>query len=177
MLIQTKPLPRVLTFGEAKYYIFSFVFTGLAVFTPWLTHQFHLAGQIFLPMHIFVLTAGFLFGWRAGLMVGVLSPLSSYLLTQMPVAALLPQVILELAVYGVVIGLSREKNLNVWVSLFSAMVLGRLARVLFISLFVPGLNALQFISLSLPGIVLQIALIPLIIRLTREFIPEEDNAE
>ncbi|MBU4351076.1 ECF transporter S component [Patescibacteria group bacterium] len=176
MFIQAKSLPQILTFGETKYYIFSLVFTGLAVFTPWLAHQFNLAGQIFLPMHIFVLAAGFLFGWRTGLIVGVLSSLSSYFLTQMPAMALLPQVILELAVYGIAIGLLREKNFNIWVSLFFAMVLGRLARVLFISFFVPGMDVLQFISISLPGMILQIALIPLIIRLVREFIPQKDNA-
>lgn len=177
MFTQAKSLPRILTFGETRYYIFSLVFTGLAVFTPWLAHQFNLAGQIFLPMHIFVLAAGFLFGWRTGLMVGVLSSLSSYFLTQMPAAALLPQVILELAVYGIVIGLLREKNFNIWVSLFSAMVLGRLARVLFISLFVPGMDALQFIGMSLPGIILQIALMPLIVYFIREFISKKDNVQ
>jgi len=176
MLIQAKPFPRILTFGETKYYIFSLVFTGLAIFTPWLAHQFNIAGQIFLPMHIFILVAGFLFGWRTGLMVGILSPLLSYFLTQMPTVLLLPQVILELAIYGIVIGLLGEKNFNIWISLLFAMILGRLARILFISLFVPGMNALQFISMSLPGIILQIALIPLIIHLVREFIPQKDNA-
>jgi len=177
MFVQTKSLPRVLTFSEVKYYIFSIVFTGLAVLTPVLAHQFQMAGQIFLPMHIFVLAAGFLFGWRTGLMVGLLSPLLSYSLTQMPLTVLLPQVTLELAVYGIVIGLLREKNLNIWVSLLSAMILGRLARVLFILLFASKMSALQFINISLPGIILQIALLPLIVFFVQKFISEKDNEQ
>ena len=67
MFTQTKALPKILTFSETKYYIFSSVFVGMAVFVPWLTHQFHLAGPKFLPMHFFVMFAGFLFGWRMGI--------------------------------------------------------------------------------------------------------------
>jgi len=175
MFAQTKSLPQVLTFREVKYYIFSITFIGLAVLTPVLAHQFQMAGQIFLPMHIFVLAAGFLFGWRAGLMVGFFSPLLSYSLTQMPLTVLLPQVTLELAVYGIVIGLLREKNLNIWISLLSAMVLGRLARVLFILFFVSKMSAWQFISISLPGIILQIALLPLIVSFAQRFVSNKDN--
>lgn len=170
MQIQAKALPKVLTFGEVKYYIFSAVFVSLAVLVPWMAHQFHIAGQIFLPMHIFVLVAGFLFGWRTGLLVGVLSPILSYSLTQMPVAVLLPQVILELAVYGAAIGLLREKNVNIWVSLMGAMVLGRAARVLFILAFLPKMDPIQFAQISLPGIILQLALIPVVVYLIRKFL-------
>lgn len=165
MFTQTKALPRVLTFREAKYYIFSSVFVASAVFFPWLTHQFHIAGQIYLPMHFFVMTAGFLFGWKTGLLVGIISPLVSYSLTQMPVIALLPQVVLELAVYGLAIGILRERNFNIWASLFSAMILGRLARILFIMAFVPQMDPIKFIQIGWPGIVLQVVLIPLVVYL------------
>lgn len=177
MFTQTKALPQVLDFSEAKYYIFSSAFTAAAVFFPWLAHQFNIAGQVFLPMHIFILAAGFLFGWRTGLMVGILSPSLSYFLTQMPATMLLPQVILELAVYGIAIGLLREKDFNIWISLLFAMVLGRSARILFILFFVPGMDALRFISISLPGIILQVALTPLIVHFIREFISKKDNVQ
>jgi len=175
MLVQTKALPRVLTFGEAKYYIFSLTFVSLAVFFPWLAHQFNIAGQIFLPMHIFVMAAGFLFGWRIGLAVGVLSPLLSYSLTQMPVAVLLPQVVLELAIYGIVIGLLREKSFNIWISLLSAMILGRAARILFILVLAPAMNLWQFIAISWPGIILQLALLPVIVSWAQKFVLSKDE--
>jgi hypothetical protein len=167
---QTKVLPNILVFSQLKYYVFSVVFTSLAVSVPWLSHQFGIAGQIFLPMHFFILAAGFLFGWRTGLLVGIISPIMSYSLTQMPVLALLPQVVIELAVYGLIIGILREKKINLWAALLSAMVLGRLARVLFILLFVSQMNALEFIKMSLPGIILQIILIPVAVYFIQKFL-------
>lgn len=167
-------LPRVLNFTEAKYYVFSAVFTALAVGAPWIAHQFHIAGQVFLPMHIFVLASGLLFGWRAGLLVGTLSPILSFSLTQMPVMALLPQVTLELAVYGLAIGLLREKNLNIWVSLAGAMILGRLVRIVVIMALFPKMDPIQFIQISLPGIILQLALIPFIVYLIQKFVLDKN---
>jgi len=174
-MIQIKSLPKVLIFSEVKYYIFSAVFVSLAIFIPWLGHQFHLAGPKFLLMHFFVLIAGFLFGWRTGLAVGVLSPLMSYSLSHLPAFSILPQIILELAVYGFVIGFLRERKFGILPALFSAMILGRAVRILFILIFIPQNNPLEFIKVSWPGIILQIVLIPLIIYLLQEFVFNKKN--
>lgn len=169
MAIQTKAFPRVLSFSQAKFYIFSLVFTGLSVLTPTIFHQFNLAGPRFLPMHIFVILAGLLFGWRAGLLVGVLSPLMSYGLTRMPAMAILPEVVLELGVYGLIAGLLAERKINIWISLLSAMILGRLARVLFVLISDSETSPLNYFQLGWPGMVLQLALIPLIVYLLQKF--------
>jgi len=170
MFTQTKILPKALTFTQIKYYLFSFVFVGLAVGAPWFLHQFTMAGPKFLPMHFFVIFAGLLFGWRTGLLVGALSPLASYGLTHMPVMQLLPQIVLELAVYGFAAGLLRERHWNLWISLFSAMVLGRVARILFLLLFAPEVDWADFIQTSVPGIILQLALIPIVVHLLQKFL-------
>lgn len=168
MFTQTKALPKVLTFVEAKYYIFSATFVASAVFFPWLLHQFHLAGPIFLPMHLFVLIAGFLFGWRTGVLVGLLSPLMSYSITHMPPIVILPEVILELGVYGLAIGLLREKGLNIWITLLGAMILGRIIRMAIAF-------DTSFIQMSWPGILLQLALIPVVIYLLQKFFFKRDE--
>lgn len=170
MFTQTKALPKVLTFSQVKYYIFSAVFVGLAVATPTIFHQFNLAGPKFLPMHIFVLLSGILFGWRTGLLVGLLSPLMSYSITHLPSMAILPETVLELGIYGLAIGLLRERNLNIWISLISAMVLGRLARLVFILAFGLHTNFWQYLQMSWPGIVLQLALIPAVFYLLQKFL-------
>lgn len=175
MFTQTKALPKILTFSEAKYYIFSAVFVGLAVVTPTIFHQFHLAGPTFLPMHLFVLIAGFLFGWRTGLIVGLLSPLMSYSITHLPPMAILPETMLELAVYGLAIGFLRERGLNIWVALLGAMVLGRLARLIFVLGLGLGTNPLQYFQISWPGILLQLALIPLMIYLLQKFLFKKED--
>lgn len=176
MFTQTRALPKVLTFAEAKYYIFSVAFVAAAVFFPWLAHQFNLAGAKFLPIHFFVMFAGFLFGWRTGLLVGVLSPLMSYSITHMPGIAILPEITLELGVYGLAIGLLREKKLNIWVALLGAMILGRLARLLFVLGLGFETNPLWYFQISWPGIVLQLALIPVIIYLLQKFFFKHEEA-
>jgi len=172
-------LPRVLKYTDIQSYILTFVFVSLAVSVPWIFHQFHLAGPTFLPMHIFVLVAGLAFGWRAGLVVGLFTPLSSYAVSGMPGLQILPQIVVELSAYGLIAGVLREKfNLRIIWSLIGAMAGGRLALfsvVLIIYLiggesYSPlGLEANPFlvvwavIKQGWPGLVIQLASIPLII--------------
>jgi hypothetical protein len=152
------------------------LFVALSVATPWVFHQFHLAGATFLPMHIFVLAAGLLFGWQVGLSVGLITPLISYAISGMPGLQVLPQVIVELSVYGLAAGLLREKlNLRVAWALIGAMAAGRLALLLAASIAYllageaysplgtysnPLLATWATIKQGAPGIALQLALIP-----------------
>ena len=76
-ITKPQPFPIILKYADIRSYVFTLVFILLDVAVPWLFHQFNLAGPTFLPMHIFVLIAGLIFGWRAGLIVGLLTPLAS----------------------------------------------------------------------------------------------------
>ena len=180
-----RPFPTILRYTDIRSYVLTLVFVSLAVSVPWVFHQFHLAGPTFLPMHIFVLIAGLAFGWRAGLIVGLFTPLASYAVSGMPVLRILPQIVVELSAYGLVAGILREKfNLRVVWSLVGAMIGGRLAlclTVLIIYLvagesYSPlGLEANPFIAVwsvmkqGWPGIVIQLASIPMIIWLVGKF--------
>lgn len=128
-----QPFPIILKYTDIRSYVLTFAFVSLDVLVPWAFHQFHLAGPTFLPMHIFVLIAGLMFGWRSGLIVGLLTPLTSYLVSGMPVLQILPQISIELSTYGLVAGILREKvGLRVIWSLLSAIVAGRLALLLYV---------------------------------------------
>ena len=178
-IAKPQTFPAVLMYTDIRSYVFTFVLVALAVFTPWAFHQFHLAGPTFLPMHIFVLAAGLLFGWRAGLLVGLFAPLASYAVSGVPVLAILPQILVELAVYGLVAGILREElNLRVIWALLGAMVAGRLALLLSVlvihvvvgRVFSPiGLEANPFLAVWVvmrqgwPGIAIQLASIPVLI--------------
>jgi len=188
-----RPFPTILRYTDIRSYVFTLVFVSLAVSVPWVFHQFHLAGPTFLPMHIFVLIAGLAFGWRAGLIVGLFTPLASYAVSGMPVLRILPQIVVELSAYGLVAGILREKfNLRVVWSLVGAMIGGRLAlclTVLIIYLvagesYSPlGLEANPFIVVwsvmkqGWPGIVIQLASIPMIIWLVGKFSTEKQRSE
>jgi len=151
-----------------KELIFTTAFVALSVLAPMVFHFFggNGGGRIFLPMHFFVLTAGLILGWRAGLATGAFSVLISYLIFGMPVINILPFIAIELSVYGLVAGLLKEK-FNVWISLFGAMALGRLA-VLFAVFFFSDMSAINFVLSALrdgwQGIALQIIFIPVVVK-------------
>jgi len=183
---KTMPLSTVLNYVDLRSYVFTMVFVALGVSTPWVFHQFHLAGATFLPMHIFLLTAGLLFGWRAGLIIGLLTPLASYAVSGMPVLAVLPQITIELMAYGLIAGLLREKfNLKMAWCLLGAMIGGRLALVIAVTiiyaisggsysplgaeanpLFVLG----SVVKQGWPGIVIQLVSVPLLVILGGRFL-------
>lgn len=132
---RAQPFPVVLKYNDIRSYALTAVFVLAAVLVPWVFHQFHLAGPTFLPMHIFVLIGGLVFGWRAGLIIGLLTPLASYAVSGMPVLRLLPQIVIELSAYGLIAGILREKyNLRaIWSSRHFLAVFHRLG-VIFASL-------------------------------------------
>jgi LytS/YehU family sensor histidine kinase len=178
-------LLMALKYKDIQSYLLTAALVMLAVFVPWVFHQFHLAGPTFLPMHIFVLIAGLLFGWRAGLLVGLFTPLVSYFVSGLPVINVLPQVVIEVSAYGLIAGMLREKyNLRTMWSLLGAMIGGRLALLSAISIiyliagqsYSPlGLQANPLASFwstvkqGWPGIVIQLISIPAIIWLVGKF--------
>ncbi len=171
---------RALEFRDVRLYIFSAAFISLDVLAPWLTHHFGgvQAGSTFLPMFFFILLAGLLGGWRAGLLVGLFTPLVSFGVSGMPLLPVLPQITIECVFYGLIAGLLRGKfHLGVIWSLIGAMIVGRLARLGFITAVfllyggeVSPLTYMWFVVLQgLPGIAIQLTLIPLTMRIAEKW--------
>ncbi|MFC1847342.1 ECF transporter S component [Chloroflexota bacterium] len=182
---ESRALPKVLTYSDIRSYVFTAAFVSLNVAIPRLFHQFHLAGPTFLPMHIFALLAGLLFGYRAGLAVGLITPFASYYISGMPSLTVLPQIVVEITCYGLIAGILREKlRLNVIWSLAGAMMAGRLTLLLTISILSnfgvvysplgvevsPFAAAWSVVKQGWPGILIQITFIPLIVILTEKLL-------
>ena len=133
------------------------------------------AGKIFAPMHIPVLLCGLICGWPFGLMCGITGPLLSSLITGMPPMPYLPGMMIELAVYGLIAGLimqlvrTKETYLDLNIALLTAMIMGRLvAGAASALIFARGKYSINkwvgsYIITALPGIVIQIILIPSIV--------------
>nr|MBN2278507.1 ECF transporter S component [candidate division Zixibacteria bacterium] len=154
------------------------LYLALAIALPMAFHWTGLGGRLFLPMHIPVLICGFVVGPLAGLLVGLIAPFMSHLLTSMPPAYAVPLMTMELAIYGLVAGLTFKKlKMNIIPALLIAMIVGRLAFAL--GLFLLG----QFIELpygpaeflvggillaSWPGIIIQFILIPPLVYAIRQ---------
>ena len=107
--------------NQVKKLVMAAMCVALGIVLPMAFHTIQNAGSIFLPMHIPVLICGLLCGWQYGLICGILAPVLSSLFTGMPPAAILPAMLCELAVYGLitgicVYGIHTEKQIvkNIW---------------------------------------------------------------
>ena len=145
-----------------------------------LGHAVGLPGTVLLPMHIPVILAGLLTGPKYGLLVGIITPILSNLITGMPPTfPMLPIMIGELGVYGLVSGFlflkfSNVQNgfVRVYMSMLPAMILGRAiygaifyVLVLASSYTADSIRALTVpaaIITGLPGIAIQLVAIPVI---------------
>ena len=143
---------------------------ALGILIPFVTgHGFGMAGNILLPMHFTVLLSGFLLGPQGGLLVGVMTPILSSLLTGMPPAfPMLPAMVGELGTYGLATGALWQRGKGLYISLLGAMVLGRVVHALLMACFIAwqgkaiGFSLLFFLVQGIPGTVLQ--LVPVILR-------------
>jgi hypothetical protein len=151
----------------AKEALYVVVFSALAVYTPYIVHIFGgaEAGKIFLPMPFFVLLAGLLLGWRAGLATAIVAPIVSYLLSGMPTVDFLPFILIQLVVFGVLAGILRKKY-GIFVSLALAIIAGWLATGMSLFIF-SKMNAIGYIVSGIragsPGIISQFVILPIVI--------------
>ena len=161
--------------SATKRTVLSALFIAIAIVLPLAFHSVPNAGGVFLPMHIPVLLCGLICGFPYGLVCGIISPLLSSLTTGMPPAAMLPSMVCDLAVYGAVSAVLmryvRVKNglAGLYIALVGAMLAGRLVGgALNALIFRAGSYSMQLwlatsLFTALPGIVIQIILIPAII--------------
>ncbi len=158
-----------------KRSILTAVCIALCIVLPQAFHTIPNAGSIWSPIHIPVLLCGLICGWPFGLLCGLAGPALSSLFTGMPPAAHLLPMLVELPVYGIVCGLmmkvvrTRRLYADLYISLVTAMVLGRVvAGISKALIFAPGATtmitwATGYFVTALPGILLQLALLPTIV--------------
>ena len=153
------------------------MFIALGLLLPFVTGSIPALGARFLPMHLPVLIAGFVLGGPLGFVVGLITPLlRSLMMGGMP--PLYPTAIamsIELAVYGLMTGvlyrLLPKKIPFIYVALVIAMIVGRivwgLATFALMGLAGNAFTWQMFIAgafvNAIPGIIVQIILVPLIV--------------
>lgn len=151
------------------------LFTSLGIVLPFLTGSNQELGSVFLLMHIPTLIAGLVLGFKYGFLVGLITPfLRSILVGMPPLFPIALTMMFELSSYGLFIGLAYKllpkRHFYVYVSLIISLVLGRVVWGLAAKLFY-GLAGMVFtfdkfitagFVTSLPGILIQIVLVPLL---------------
>ena len=156
--------------------VLSALFLALAYLLPFLTGQIPEIGAMLCPLHIPVLLCGFICGPGWGAAVGFMAPLFRSAILGMP--PFFPAAVcmaFELAAYGTMTGLLHKllpkKKPFIYVSLLLAMVIGRIVWgiAMYICLGVSG-GSFTFaafiagaVTNAIPGIVIQIFLIPLLV--------------
>ena len=155
------------------YSVQKIVITGLFVAMGVILPRFfpYPLGMSFLPMHLPILLAGIICGLPYGLLCGIIVPVISHFAFAMPQPPMLYAMICELAAYGLFTSLLMMLPLKslytrLCISLYGAMLLGRIVYGAVNAFFfqigdysMQGWIAAAFVT-SLPGIVIQIVLIP-----------------
>lgn len=166
-------LPRLSLTVKAAATVLAIV---AAVALPQLFHvigavsgQGTMLGVAFLPMHLPIIFVGLIAGPAVGAIAGAAAPLVSFLLSGMPMLAMLPLMMIELCAYGLIAGLLRSVKLPSLVKVVLAQLAGRVVLTVAtaIAVFVFGLSDsiaatwTSDLAAGLPGLALQWALIPL----------------
>ena len=171
-----------------KKLVYSAMCLALCLVLPFLTGQIPEIGSMLLPMHIPVLLCGFLCGGGWGAAVGFTAPLLRHLIFSMPPMPGCISMAFELAAYGLVTGLLYKwlgRGIkSIYGSLLCAMVAGRLVwgvvRFLFAGLDFSAFGLSAFwagaITTAIPGIILQLLLIPVLVMALEKHIPTEKIA-
>ena len=164
--------------STSKTVVYTGLFLALGILLPQMFHFLPVpdVGKVRLPMHIPAILAGYLLGSRSGMIVGFLSPVISCMLFQMPPVLTMPIMAVEIMCYGAAAGIVGKKIKSVYLGLIVTMICGRIASglmyVIMINLLgIAGLNMQMFflsISAGVPGMILQLVLIPPMVKLLRK---------
>ena len=156
--------------------VLSALLLALGLVLPFLTGQIPEVGSMLLPLHLPALLCGFVCGWPWGLAVGFVLPIMRSLLFGMP--PMIPTglaMAFELAAYGALAGIlyQRFSRRSVYLSLIGAMLGGRIvwgvaswaiyALLMENSFAIAAFWTGGFVN-AWPGIVLQLVLVPLIVK-------------
>ena len=161
---------------QVRRLTYAALYLAITMVLPFVTGQIPEIGSALCPMHIPVLLCGFICGWKWGLAVGFIAPLLRSVVFGMPV--MFPSAVamaFELAVYGCMTGwlyrkFPRKTGITYAVLLLS-MVAGRIAwgavRVVLAGLSGSSFSWALFLAgaftNAIPGIILQLVLIPVLV--------------
>ena len=157
---------------SAKKLTLAALFLAIGLILPFFTGQIREIGTKLLPMHIPVMLCGIVCGWKYGLLIGFITPLLRSFLFSMPIPIKAIGMAFELATYGFIIGILYyrlvHKKFRIYISLLAAMIAGRIIWGI-VSIIICGVTDSAFtwqmflggaLLNAIPGIILQLVLIP-----------------
>ena len=162
---------------EIKKLAMAAIFLALGLLLPFVTGQIPQIGSMLLPMHIPVFLCAIIVDYKYGALIGFITPLlRSFLFSMPPMFPTAFAMAFELMTYGLVMGMlwqfSKHKCVfAIYRSLVASMLMGRvvwgLVMVILSATSNVSFGLTAFITSgftsAIPGIILQLILIPVII--------------
>lgn len=160
-----------LGYADVKTYLFAAIFVAGNILLPQLCHLIPRGGLILLPIYFFTLIAAYKYGWRAGLLTAIVSPVVNNLLFGMPPAAMLPVILLKSTLLALAAAYAAHRFRKISIlALLLAVLAYQVAGSLGEWAITGSLAAaLQDFSLGIPGILLQIFGGWAVLRIIRNF--------
>jgi len=172
----TKVLPvqiRVLIYQGLLFILPIVIFITVGIYLPFVLHRFGISagGQALLPLYLVSLMGGLYQGAVSGLLIGLAGPAISFMISGMPVVAILPYVVFKAILTGSISGFLVEKyaKLGLYRISIITIIFTQSAGILMI-LFLSGNRnlALSDIFLGYPGLLIQMVVAPGIINLMKK---------
>ena len=159
--------------ADLRKLIISALLLAVGIVLPLLTSQIKEIGDTLLPMHLPVMLCGLICSYKHGFAVGLVMPFIRSMIFSMP--PMYPNAVwmaLELATYGLVIGLVYKYTSKKYLSLIIAMLAGRvvwgIAKAVLLGMTGKAFGIAAFITGgftdAIPGIILQLIFVPLILK-------------
>lgn len=149
---------ETLNYSSLKTYYIAALFVIGNILFPQLCHLVPNGGYILLPIYFFTLVGAYKYGWKAGLLIAILSPVVNSLLFSMPVPAVLPAIIMKSALLAFAAAFAANYFKRVSVMILALVVISyQLVGTLGEWLLVSDFNlAIQDFRMAIPGMLLQV---------------------
>ena len=149
---------------KRKDLITAIILLALAIILTLAIHFTKFNEATFSPMHLPVLLAGFILGPGYGLVIGLLSPIINSLLKIIPTFPIAWAIVVELGLYGVMSGLLYKKSgMKIIPALIVSMIIGKIGGALILQVLGEHIKIITFVAI--PDIIIQLVLVPLIIKI------------
>ncbi|MGL5894214.1 MAG: ECF transporter S component [Bacteroidales bacterium] len=147
-----------LGYTQLRTYLIASAFVVGNIVLPQLAHFVPQGGFIFLPIYFFTLVAGYKYGWRAGLLTAIASPVVNHLLFGMPPMAVLPAILVKSIFLAITAGVAANyfKRVSLTILLLVVMTYQLFGTMVEWALIGDLFKAIQDFRIGIPGMLLQV---------------------
>lgn len=147
-----------LSYSNVRTYLAASLFIVGNILLPQFFHLIPQGGVTWLPIYFFTLIGAYKYGWKAGLLTAVLSPIINSLLFGMPMPVVLPAILLKSVLLAIAAGWAAHRFGRISIALLTGVVLayqivGTLGEWMFVGSFY---DAIQDFRIGIPGMLLQV---------------------